>query len=201
MSSDCGCQVIRLRPSGHSEDYVIVADYESKEDAERALKRLQAIMDELGEREDPPEWVSASSCKIHDTKAIVEVNFVDELPEPIAIILEGEGARAVRTYEVREVIKISVKVPKGLKLEAALLLTNRGGEKILRILLERIGRPKVVERKRYDLWMWNLPLFILYDKTSNSLWIDDKIYPLPEDWRVHIKRRKHLLMERVKNER
>lgn len=189
---EIGVIVFKFRPSGHSEDYVLVATYRDEEAAAKAVRRLRAKLRRLQEIERrnvnayPFDWPAGNARFYRDKHHVIFQVYSGSVPEPIARLLEG-NAEEVAVREGQQALHIRVKLPKGVSFETAPLLFDRNEFNALKLLMKVAGKPKVKVVKGYEVWEWRHIGKLCYVGALNELFYGDNFaFKLPDNWKARL---------------
>ncbi|OYT46499.1 hypothetical protein B6U84_00215 [Candidatus Bathyarchaeota archaeon ex4484_40] len=137
--------LFRFRPSSHSTDYTLVAEYYDELSAKKAYESLKKFLDEFKfSFEAYVDWIPEEAhCSRRGRRVYfgVYTNNMDSL-EPIEDLL-SIAAKEYDVYKNYQELTITVEVPVGLTFEAATLVLDREEAEVLRALRDECEEVKV----------------------------------------------------------
>lgn len=139
--------VFKFRPSSHSEDYTVIAKYQTDEDAAKAQK---AVAELLKKMETEPEKYDAdwspddAQISTAGSQVSFEVYSAGYLDDVEAALQEVATPESLNSYSNYQEVTISVKIPKGLTPQTAMLVLDPDEAKAIKWLKENIGDPKII---------------------------------------------------------
>jgi hypothetical protein len=140
--------VFKFRPSSHSDDFTIIATYQLAEDAGKAvdaLNKLLADMEEHPENYDTdwsPDEAQVSAAGNQVNFEVYSAGYIDDVE---SVVNKAANPEKVECYTNYQELTITVKVPKGLTTETAMLVLDKEEAEAIKWFTETIGAPKITE--------------------------------------------------------
>lgn len=140
--------IFKFRPSSHSEDYTLIATYPAVEDAGKAQAALDRLLKDMEEHPDTydtdwsPEEAQISTAGNQVTFAVYSAGYVDDVE---SVLNKAANPEKVECYTNYQELTITVKVPKGLTPETAMLVLEKEEAEAIKWLTTAIGPPKIAE--------------------------------------------------------
>ncbi|MCL1970107.1 MAG: hypothetical protein FWF66_01395 [Candidatus Bathyarchaeota archaeon] len=163
--------VFKFRPSSHSEEYSIIANYPSKQQATQAQKTVEQLLEDMAKNPSnyKVDWSpDEAELLTWDDKVSFRVYTAGYL-ENIETALQEKAKPSTINYHVNyQELTISVKLPKNLTLQAASLVLDREQVKAIEWLNNNIGSPKITQTKDSETYVW------VYD--GDELYRDGYLY-------------------------
>ncbi|MEM4143915.1 MAG: hypothetical protein QW445_07260 [Candidatus Bathyarchaeia archaeon] len=172
----------KLRPSSHSDDYTIIAKYQSKKDCQTVYKKLQRLLQHMKTKNDcdwSPDEAYVNKDDLVITFGVYTAGYLDEVEDIL-----GAKASDIQTYCNYQELEIEVELP-APSLEASALAFSNEELKLIAWLKKHVSEPKI--EKDGDCWVakW----FYAGDAIYNDYEIiADEAYPIDEweKWKVNI---------------
>ena len=148
MVNETPVYMFKFRPSSHSEDYTIIATYKTSEDAgkaQAALDKLFKDMEEHAENYDTdwsPEEAQFSTAGNQVTFEVYSAGSVDDVESTLN---EAANVEKVECYTNYQEITVTVKVPKGLTPQTAMLVLDKEESEAIKWFTRVVGTPKITE--------------------------------------------------------
>ena len=136
----------RFRPSSHSTDYTIVAEYDNELSAKRAYESLKKFLDEFKFSFEAysVDWIPEEARHSRRGKRVYFKAYTNNVKylEPIEDLI-SIAAKEYDVYKNYQELTITVEVPVGLTFEAATLVLDREEAEVLRALKDECEEVKV----------------------------------------------------------
>lgn len=165
--------VFKFRPSSHSDDYTVIASFNSLQDASLAFSALEIMLEDM--RNNPEDYSAdwspdeASVCVNEDKRRLrFDVNSGGYLSEVVNLMMKV-GASKIEVYKYYQKLTISLEVPAGIPLETITLILDEEEVEAMRWLLENCGRPAVEEDGEVWRYVWTYAGDGIYDEEENTL--------------------------------
>lgn len=148
MVNETPVYMFKFRPSSHSEDYTIIATYKTAEDAgkaQAALDKLFKDMEEHAENYDTdwsPEEAQFSTAGNQVTFEVYSAGSVEDVESTLN---EAANVEKVECYTNYQEITVTVKVPKGLTPQTAMLVLDKEESEAIKWFTRVVGTPKITE--------------------------------------------------------
>ena len=169
--------IIKFRPSSHSEDGTIVATFEKREVAKKALEKLDQVL-------------QCASCSVFKKKVKVkcgdcEYGTLDRATH----ILVRFGAKSVEEVGSYQELTITVTLPPKVTIETSPLVLDKNTASIIKELVAICPRPKqkMTEKETVYTFKYSGPsifmplLFVQSESPRGTLWIrGNQTHPIPE---------------------
>ncbi len=137
----------KFRPSSHSEDYTIIATYQTDEDATKAQKAVEKLLKDMAKQPEnydtdwSPDEAQVSTCGNQVTFEVYSAGSLDDVE---AALQEAADPETLNCYSSYQEVTISVKIPKGLTPQTAMLVLDKDEAEAIKWLTEHIGDPKII---------------------------------------------------------
>jgi hypothetical protein len=160
--------IFKFRPSSHSNEYTIVAEYSSKQAARKALRTVKVTIENPDEN-DERDWSSDDACAwIKDRAVFVTVytaGYMDSIRNALGVV----NPVSEETYEDYQELLIRVEVPEETNLTEAMLVFDKVEANIARILTEKCGEPETVKENGLTFLQWNYKGDRISDEVDQSI--------------------------------
>ena len=169
---------ICLRPSSHSEDYTLVAEYASEEAAAKTVKALKRVRNMATKDEIDVDWNGEDAQITRKGKTVkFIVNTGGSINEAKAAmhIQTPKGFGAYTNYQE---LTITVKVPKGIARNVGIvpLVMNPEEANAILCLISSCGEPEVTRcGKKHEILTWNYRGERIYNVDEDVLHVADGI--------------------------
>jgi hypothetical protein len=150
-------RVFKFRPSSHSEDYTLIATYKDEETAKKVRDALFKMLEDMKKNPEgydtdwDPDEAGVSHYGDHVT---FEVYTAGCLGDVEALLEKVAKPQSVECYQNYQEITIYVEVPKGLSLDAAMLVMDKEEAEAIKWLRERCGKPEIMENGESQIFKW-----------------------------------------------
>lgn len=140
--------VFKFRPSSHSEDYTVIAKYQTDEDAAKAQKAVEELLKKMEtepEKYDAdwsPDETQISTAGNQVSFEVYSAGYLDDVEAALQGVATPETLNSYSNYQE---VTISVKIPKGLTPQTAMLVLDQEEAKAIKWLKENIGEPKIID--------------------------------------------------------
>ena len=148
MTKEKLTNIFKFRPSSHSEDYTIMATYKTAEDAGRAQVALDKLLKDMEEHAEDydtdwsPEEAQFSTAGNQLSFEVYSAGSVDDVE---SVLEEAPNVEKVECYTNYQEITVTVKVPKGLTLQTAMLVLDKEESEAIKWFTRVVGSPKITE--------------------------------------------------------
>jgi len=172
--------VFKFRPSGHSDDYTIFANYRSDVDAIKAKKAVEQLLADIAKNTSKYtlDWsVDEAKLSICGEEVSFSVNTAGYLNEVEAALRKSVEPKSVKCRVNHQELQISVKMPVDLSLQSAMLVLDVDEVKAIAWLIEKVGSPNMSKTAKEDdndgdsgeqVWVWYY--------AGEGLWDGDCLY-------------------------
>ncbi|MGD6805815.1 MAG: hypothetical protein ACQCN4_02525 [Candidatus Bathyarchaeia archaeon] len=149
--------MFKFRPSSHSEDYTIIASYQTDEDAAKAQKAVDELLKDMEKQPEnydtdwSPDEAQVSTCGNQVSFAVYSAGSLDDVESALQKEAEPESLNCYTNYQE---LTIMVKVPKGLTPQSAILVLDTAEAEAIKWLTEHIGNPKITEEENEQTYEW-----------------------------------------------
>jgi hypothetical protein len=167
--------VFKFRPSSHSDDYTLLANYRSVKDAVKvqiAVERLLLDM-EKNPSKYSVDW-SPSDCEVlsFDKKVSCSLYTAGYI-EKLEAALNTVEPEALNCYLYYQELQISVTLPKDLTLQSVALVFGADEARAVAWLIKHAGQPKISKTKNNEqLFVWDYAGEEIYN--GQFLYLDAK---------------------------
>lgn len=147
-AEDMTLVMFKFRPSSHSEDYTLIATYPNAEDAGKAQAALDKLLKDMEEHPETyetdwsPDEAQVSTAGNQVTLAVYSAGYVDDVE---SVLSKAVAAEKVECYTNYQELTITVKLPRGLKPETAMLVLEKEESEAIKWLTRAVGSPKMTE--------------------------------------------------------
>ena len=175
--------LFKFRPSSHSSDYTIVAKYRTREEAEKAYRRLKWM---LKHEEIDADWSPEDAFYALRDKTVYFSVYSNGRLDPVEDVLSD--AEDYDVYINYQELTISVEVPKGLSFEAAMLVLPREEAEMLRMLREHCEEIEIKEEGGRRLFIFKYRGDEIYDEFDDELFLGGISLKLSDrpNWTVNV---------------
>jgi len=148
MTDDKIVVMFKFRPSSHSDDFTLIATYQTVEDAGKAQAALDKLLKDMEEHPESydtdwsPEEAQVSAAGNQVTFAVYSAGFLDDVESVVEKTAKPETVNCYTNYQE---LTITVKLPKGLTPQTAMLVLDKEEAEAIKWLTETIGTPKIAE--------------------------------------------------------
>jgi hypothetical protein len=140
--------LFKFRPSSHSEDYTLIATYQTVEEAGKAQAALDKLLKDMEEHPESydTDWspneaqVSASGNQV--TFEVYSAGYLDDAE---SVLNNAANPEKMECYTNYQELTITVKLPKGLTPQTAMLVLDKEEAEAIKWFTEKIGDPKIAE--------------------------------------------------------
>ena len=149
--------VFKFRPSSHSEDYTLIATYRDEETAEKVKNALFRMLEDM--RRNPegydtdwgPDDARVSHRGNQVTFEVYTAGFLDDVEALLEKVAKPDSIECYQNYQE---ITICVEVPKGLSIDAAMLVMDKDEVEVVKWLRKLCGEPEVVDKGESQIFKW-----------------------------------------------
>jgi hypothetical protein len=140
--------IFKYRPSSHSEDYTLIAIYKDEKAAEKVKRTLFKLIEDMRKNTNDYEadWAPDDAhISTEGSKVWFEVytaGYMDDVESVLRKVAEPKEIECYRDYQE---LTVTVKVPKGLTPEAAMLVLDKEEAEAVKWFKENCGSPKTFE--------------------------------------------------------
>jgi hypothetical protein len=141
--------IFKYRPSSHSDDYTLIVTYKSAKAAEKVKETLFKMLEDMqkGANKYDTDWAPDDAHVSTDgNKVWFEVytaGYLDDVESVLRkVAVPKEEIECYRDYQE---LAVSVKVPKGLTPETAMLVLDRDEAEAIKWFKQSCGLPKTFE--------------------------------------------------------
>lgn len=140
--------VFKFRPSGHSDDYSLFATFQSEKDAIKAQKAVERLLEDMTKNPDKyrtdwsPDEVELS---VGGDMVTLRLNTAGYLEEVEAALSQDAKPQKLECHANYQEISVSVRVPKDLTLQTAILVLGQDEARAIHWFMEHVGSPEVAE--------------------------------------------------------
>ena len=148
MVDDKEVCIFKFRPSSHSEDYTLIATYQAAEEAGKAKAALDKLLQDMEEHPESydtdwsPEEAQVSTAGNQVTFVVYSAGYLDDVE---SVVNKAANPEKVECYTNYQELTVTVKVPKGLTPETAMLVLDKEEAEAIKWFKEKIGAPKIAE--------------------------------------------------------
>jgi len=182
--------LFKFRPSSHSSDYTIVAEFKSERKAEETYRKLEQLIERMSDEEDEEidgvDWGPEDALFSLRGKTVYFSVYSSGRLGPVEDLLsEAEDYNVYTNYQE---LTISVEVPKGLKFESAMLVLPREEAEMLKVLREQCEEVEVEEEGDRQFFIFKYRGDGIYDEFDNELLLEDASLKLSDrpNWTVYL---------------
>ncbi len=179
--------VFRFRPSSHSDNYTVIATYRSDRVAEKVKEALLKMLEDM--RRNPEsydtDWDPDEAAVWRDGNHVMfEVYTAGYLEDVDALLRKVAKPQSIECYVNYQELTICVSVPKGLSVEAAMLVLDRDEAEAVKWLTENCGKPEIEENEKERILKWFYKGDEIY--SEGTLYLGALQFPVDEreNWSV-----------------
>jgi len=180
--------LFKFRPSSHSSDYTIVAEFKSERKAEETYRKLEQLIERMNEEDeeiDGVDWGPEDAFfSLRGKTVYFSVYTSGRLGMVEDILSEAEDYNVYTNFQD---LTISVEVPKGLKFESAMLVLPREEAEMLKALKEYCEDVEVKEEVDRQFFIFKYRGDGIYDEFDDELFLGGVSLKLSDrpNWKVH----------------
>jgi len=147
----------KFRPSSHSDDFTLIATYKDGETAKRVKDALFRMLEDMKKNPEgydtdwDPDEAGVSHYGNQVTFEVYTAGYLDDVEALLEKIAKPDSIECYQNYQE---ITIYVEIPKGLTLDAAMLVLDKDEVEALRWLRKHCGEPKVTDNGKNQLLEW-----------------------------------------------
>jgi hypothetical protein len=179
--------VFKFRPSSHSEDYTLIATYEDEETAKKVRDALFKMLEDMKKNPEgydtdwDPDEAEVSQCGDQVTFEVYTAGYLDDVE---ALLEKVAKPQSVECYQNYQEITIYVQVPKGLSLDAAMLVMDKDEAEAIKWLRKYCGEPEVLDNGKSRIFKWDYAGDGIY--SDGTLYLGGFKFPVDErkNWSV-----------------
>ena len=153
--------VFKFRPSSHSDEYTIIAKYQTVEEAKKVREAVEKVINDFDSLD--VDWTSDDAytyCR--DKEVVVTVYTAGDL-DPLINSIKTIKPSSVEYYTEYQELLIRVEVPEGATLAEAMLLFDTSEAAVARFLTENCGEPEGVKVGDKYFLQWSYAGDGIYD--------------------------------------
>lgn len=176
----------KFRPSSHSENYTIIAAYPSKQQAAKAQKAVEQLLEDMAKKPNnyKVDWSpDEAELLTWDDTVSFRVYTAGYLENVEVILQEKAKPSTIKYHTDYQELTISVKLPKNLTLQTASLVLDREQAKAIEWLTNHVGSPKITQDKDSETYVWDYAGDELYREGYLYLDYEFAVYE-KDNWRV-----------------
>ena len=148
---------LKFRPSSHSEDFTIIAEYATPAQANKAEAILKKMLEDMKTHEDDydSDWEpDEASVSAYGRNVSFEVYTAGYLSHVISTMNKLKPIKPLEVFRNYQEIAIKLTLPEGMTIETIPLVFDARDVKAVRWLTEKCGKPKRIKWNGKEQLMW-----------------------------------------------
>jgi hypothetical protein len=162
-----------FRPSSHSDDYSLIATFETVETAKRAMAAVGRLLKNMVDSSKGyhADWMP-DEARLFRQKEVVTfaVNTAGDLKYPVAALKQWTPKKLEEYINYQE-LRVTVTLPLGMNAKTAALILGRDDVEMIRWLTKHAGKPQVKTEEKSQTLTWTYKGGGIYDD-ANELHLD-----------------------------
>lgn len=175
----------RLWPSGHSEDYTLIAKFKIQKDAEEGEMNLQCLIEDMKKhpRRYETDWEPEDASVSRDGSAVhfyvYSVGYLDDIT---AILGRTGKSPDIGVYQYYQELTVTIPLPENATLEHYMLIADKKESAIIKEL--KSAAKAFTNAKRKAVFEYSGDK--IYDTGMEKLYLGDEEFDVPKGWQIDV---------------